>query len=149
MLALTLSESRSYLDQLVMVTSPFTRHSIVARPRAKISSSDGVPGRRRPKLSGLKSGPRVAGPEKIIKIFVVQILYRLVRPAHSALHEGNSRRFLLRSNSYFFIQLKFNLSEKICSSNQTENLFDVLNALFDGSYFDEIDFDEIDSSRSR
>ena len=58
-------------------------------------------------------------------------------------------RFLLRSNSYFLIQLKFNLSEKICSSNQTENLFDVLNALFDGSYFDEIDFDEIDSSRSR
>ena len=94
-------------------------------------------------MSGLKSGPRVAalaGPPKIIKIFVVQILYRLVRPAHSALHEGNS---------YFLIQLKFNLSEKICSSNQTENLFEVLNALFDGSHFDKIDFDEIDSLRSR
>ena len=55
-------------------------------------------------------------------------MYRLVRPAHSALHEG--------SNSHFLIQLNFNLSEKICSSNQTENLFDILNALFDGSYFD-------------
>ena len=49
----------------------------------------------------------------------------------------------------FLIQLKFNLCENFCSSNQTENLFDVLNALFDGSYFDEIDFDEIDSSRGR
>ena len=39
--------------------------------------------------------------KKIIKIFVVQILYRPVLPAHSALHEGNSRSFLLRSNSYF------------------------------------------------
>ena len=33
------------------------------------------------------------------------------------------------SNSDFFIQLIFNLCKKICSS-----LFDVLNALFDGSY---------------
>ena len=124
-----------------MVTSPFTRHSIVPRPRAQISSSDWVPGRRRPKSSGLKSGPRVAGPEKIIKIFVVQILYRLVRPAHSALHEGISWRFLHRSHSYFSIQLKFNLFEKNCSSNQNENLFDVLNAFFDGSYMvNEIDF---------
>ena len=50
-------------------------------------------------------------------------------------------RFLLRSNSYFLIQLIFNLCEKCCSSNQTENLFDVLNALFDGIYLvNEIDF---------
>ena len=41
----------------------------------------------------------------------------------------------------FFIQLKFNLCEKICSGNQTENLFDVLNALLHGSYLaNEIDF---------
>ena len=60
----TLSESRSYLDQLVMVTSPYTRHSIILRPRAHISSSDWVSGRRRPKLSCLKRGPRVAGPQK-------------------------------------------------------------------------------------
>ena len=43
--------------------------------------------------------------------------------------------------SYFFIHLKFNLCEKICSSNQTEILSDVLNAFFDGSYLvNEIDF---------
>ena len=120
MLALTLSESSSYLDQLVMVTSPFTRHSIVPRPRAQVSSPDRVPGRRRPKSSSLKSGPRVAGPQKNYSIFVVQILYRLVRQAHSALHEGSSRCFLLCSNIYFLIQLKFNLCEKICSINQTE-----------------------------
>ena len=91
-----------------------------------------------------KAARESRGHKKNIKIFVVQILYRLVRPAHSALHAGNSRCFLLGSNSYFLIQLKFNLSEKICSRNQTENLFDV-----DGSYFDQIDFDEMDSSRSR
>ena len=40
------------------------------------------------------------------------------------------------SNSYFFIQLKFNLCKTICSS-----LFDLLNALFDGSYLiNEINF---------
>ena len=58
---------------------------------------------------------------KKIKIFVVQILYRLVRPAHSALHEGKSRRFLLRSNSYFLIQLKFNdfnLCEKFAAATK-------------------------------
>ena len=68
-------------------------------------------------------------------------MYRLVHPAHSALHEGISWRFLHRSHSYFSIQLKFNLFEKNCSSNQNENLFDVLNAFFDGSYMvNEIDF---------
>ena len=79
------------------------------------------------------------GHNKIVEIFVVQILHRLVLPAQSALHECNSQLFLLHKNSYFLIQFKFNLCEKNCSSNQTDNLFDVINALFDG-LVNEIDF---------
>ena len=102
MLALTLSESRSYLDQLVMVTSPFTRHSIVPGPGPKFqvpTESRAAGGLNR---AASKAARELRGQKKIIKIFVVQILYRLVCPAHSALHEGNSRRILLGSNSYFF-----------------------------------------------
>ena len=125
LLALTFSKSRSDLDQLVIVTSPFTLHSIVPLPRAQISSSDWVQGRR-PWASGPGGLNRAAskaaseswGHKKIVKIFVVQILYRLVRPAHSDLHEGNSLCFLLRSNSYFLIQLKFNLSEKFAAATK-------------------------------
>ena len=39
--------------------------------------------------------------------------------------------------SYFAVTAIFNSTEKICSSNLTENLFDALNAFFDGSYFNE------------
>ena len=97
MLALTLSESRFYLDQLVMVTSTFARHSIVPLPRAQISSSDSdwVPAAGGLNRAAPKAARESRGHKKIIKIFVVQILHRLVLPAHSALHKGNSLRFLL------------------------------------------------------
>ena len=45
---------------------------------------------------------------------------------------GTISQVLHHNTSYFLIQLKFNLCEKICSSNQTENLFEVLIAQCDG-----------------
>ena len=101
MLALTLSESRSYLDQLVVVTSPFTWHSIVPGPGPKFQVQTGSRAAGSLNRAASKAARESLGHKKIIKIFVVQILNRLVRPAHSALHEGNSRRFLLGSNSFF------------------------------------------------
>ena len=118
-----------------MVTSPFAQHLIVLRPRAQnfqVPTESLAAGG--PNQAASKAARKLLGHKKNYLNFAVQILFRLVPPMHSALHEGNSRQFKHHRNSCFLIQLKSNLCKKNCSSNQTEILFDALNALFDGSY---------------
>ena len=115
-----LTESRCCLDQLATITSPSIRlgnlRMVLSRDQTKVFKS---------RLRPIESSQRkwhvncvaTVATENNIEVFVVQILYRLVRTAQ-ALHEGSCLCFLHPCHSCFLTLIQPLLWEKICNGKQ-------------------------------